>query len=97
LLGTFEETPDGLKTSRPTGEHYDAKFDGKEYPFEGDPAVSKVVLRKIGPQSIEETLKRVDGKIESTNRMTVSPDGRTLTMVIRLHDGRVETLIFDKQ
>jgi hypothetical protein len=97
LLGTFDETADGLKSSRPTGEHYDAKFDGKEYPFEGASGVNKVVLKRIGPQVIEETLKRVDGSVDATNRMTVSPDGRTMTMVIREHDGRINTLIFNKQ
>jgi hypothetical protein len=37
LLVTYEGTQDGLKMSDPNGESYDAKFDGKDYPVEGDP------------------------------------------------------------
>ena len=96
LLVTFEETAGGLKMSQPTGEHYDAKFDGKEYPYEGSAQVNKVVLKKIGPRVIEETDKR-DGKVEGTVRMTVSADDRTITMVVHDRQGRVSTFVFVKQ
>lgn len=57
LVVTFEETQDGLKMSQPTGDHYDAKFDGKEYAYEGSAQINKVVLKRIGPAVIEETDK----------------------------------------
>ena len=57
LLVTYAETADGLKMSTETGEHYDARFDGKEYPYEGDPRLNRVVLRRIDPQTIEEVQK----------------------------------------
>jgi len=96
LLVTFEETAGGLKMSQPTGENYDAKFDGKEYPYEGSAQVNKVVLKKIGPRVIEETDKH-DGKVEGTVRMTVSADDRTITMVVHDRQGRVSTFVFVKQ
>jgi hypothetical protein len=96
LTITFEETADSLKMSQATGEHYDAKLNGKEYPYEGSPEVNKVILKRISPQVIEETDKR-DGKVETTARMTVSPDDHTLTMVIHDHQGGVSTFVFNKQ
>ena len=98
LSVTFEESADGLKMTEPTGEHYDAKFDGKDYAYEGSTGVNKVTVKRVGSREIVETDKR-DGKVESTSRMTLSPDGRTLTVVSKDWDqqGRVNTLIFNKQ
>jgi hypothetical protein len=93
---TLEESADGLKMSQATGEHYDAKFDGKEYPYEGSSEINKVVLKKISDRVIEETDKR-DGKVESTAKMTVSTDGRTLTTVVHDRQGRISTFAFNKQ
>jgi hypothetical protein len=93
---TLEESADGLKMSQTTGEHYDAKFDGKEYPFEGSSQINQVVLRKVSSRVIEEIDKH-DGKVESSAKMTVSPDGRTLTMVVRDRQGRISTFVFNKQ
>ena len=93
---TFVESADGLKMSQPTGEHYDAKFDGKDYPYEGSGEITHVVLKKIGDRVIEETDKR-NGKVESTSKMTVSPDGKTMTMVVHDNQGRISTFVFNKQ
>jgi hypothetical protein len=57
--------------------------------------VNKVVLRKIGPRTFEETDKR-DENVQATIRMTVS-DERTITMVIHDHQDRQTTLVFVKQ
>jgi hypothetical protein len=78
LTLTFKSTADGLTTSSPTGEGYDAKFDGKEYPIKGDVAGSTVTLTKVNDHSIDETIKR-DGKIVAVNHMTVSADGKMIT------------------
>lgn len=96
LMMTFDETAEGLKMSQPTGEHYDAKFDGKDYPYGGSAEINKVLLKRIGPRVIEETDKR-DDRVESTVRMTVSADGRTMTMVVRDRQGRVSTFVSNKQ
>jgi len=96
LLATFEQTADGLKMTQPTGEHYDAKLDGKTYPYGGSADVQQVVLKRIGPRAIEETDKRGE-KVVSTAEMTVSPDGKSMTMVVHESTGGVSTFTFVKQ
>ena len=77
LTVTYQGTNDGLKMSDPNGESYDAKFDGKDYPIEGDPGHTMVSLKRIGADTIEETDKR-DGKVVGVSRMTVSKDGKSI-------------------
>jgi len=74
---TYKSSGDGLSMSDPTGDSYTAKFDGKEYPYKGDPGTTSVSLKKIDDHTIEETDFR-NGKVISVSRMTVSPDGRTM-------------------
>ena len=59
------------------GNSYDAKFDGKEYPIQGDPGHTMVSLKRTGDRTIEETDKR-DGKVVGVSRMTVSKDGKSI-------------------
>jgi hypothetical protein len=96
MVFTLQQTADGLKMSDPTGSGFDAKLDGKEYPYQGSATNDHVVLKRIDARTIEETDKG-GGKVLSTSRMTVSPDGRTLTMVVHDTGGRVTTLIWNKQ
>lgn len=79
LTITFKSSTNGLIMTAATGESYDAKFDGKDYPIKGDAAGSVVSLKKVSERSIEETTKR-DGKVVYVNYMTVSADGKTLTV-----------------
>jgi hypothetical protein len=96
---TFVYAPDGdgLKFKASTGENYSAKFDGKDYPFQGDPGTTAVVLKKIDDQTFEETYKR-KGEVVGVARMTISPDGKSLTIVsedkVR---GRTDNWIAEKQ
>jgi hypothetical protein len=80
LTVTYQSTADGLKMSDPNGNSYDAKFDGKDYPIQGDPGHTMVSLKKIGADTIEEIDKR-DGKVVGINRMTVSKDGKSIRAV----------------
>lgn len=96
LVFTFTQSGDSLKMSNQTGESYDAKLDGKEYPCQGSAENDHVVLKRINERTIEETDKG-GGKVLSTARMTVSADDRTLTMVIHDRTGRVTTLVWNKQ
>lgn len=77
LTVTFQGTENGLKMSDQNGNSYDAKFDGKEYPINGDPGHTMVVLKRVGNETIEETDKR-DGKVVGISRMTVSQDGKSI-------------------
>jgi hypothetical protein len=76
------------------------KFDGKDYPpATASPAAagSTTSARRLGDHSIELT-KKLKGKIMETREITVSPDGKTLTMTRHLVDQRVPNiLIFDRQ
>jgi hypothetical protein len=77
LTVKYQGTADGLKMSDLNGNSYDAKFDGKDYPINGDPGHTMVTLKRIGNDTIEETDKR-DGKIVGVYRMTISADGKTI-------------------
>jgi hypothetical protein len=77
LTMTFKSTTDGLSMSSPTGESYDAKFDGKDYPVKGDRGGSMVSLKRVDDRTIEETMKR-DGKVVGVARITAGTDGKTL-------------------
>ncbi len=76
---TFKVAEDGLSMKDGVGASYTAKFDGKDYPYNGDPGTTSVSLKKIDENTIEETDKR-NGKVINVARMTVSADGRTMTV-----------------
>ena len=80
ITTTYQETPDGLKMSAPTGQSYDAKYDGREYLTAGDPGKTMVSLQRLGPRKIQETDKR-GGKITDIIVMEVSADGQTMHVV----------------
>ena len=77
MSATFKVSGDTLTMSNQTGQSYTAKLDGTDAPYHGDPGTTSVSVKKIGPNSIEETDKR-DGKVTFVSRMTVSADGKTL-------------------
>jgi hypothetical protein len=96
-MATFHSTGDGMSYSTPTGLSYDAKFDGKDYPIKNDPGNTMVSLRKIDDHTIQETDKR-DGKVISVNRLTVSPDGKMMTITTNDHQtGARSTVVAIKQ
>jgi hypothetical protein len=79
LRVTYKVTEDGLSMTDQTGNSYTAKFDGKDYPFKGNPGVTSVSLKKIDANTIEETAKR-NGKVIGVIRMTVAADGKTMSV-----------------
>lgn len=81
ITSTYKVTADGLSMSDPTGDSYSARFDGKEYPYKGDPGITSVSLKKIDEYTIEETDKR-KGKVITVTRMTVDPDGKTMKVTV---------------
>jgi len=80
LTVTYEATADGLKMSSLQGDSYDAKFDGKDYPINGDPGQTMIALKKIDANTIEATFKR-NGKVVGVSHMSVSSDGKTIHVV----------------
>jgi hypothetical protein len=79
LILTLKSSADGLMMSRPIGESVDAKFDGKDYPVKGAPAGYTVSLSKQNDRSIVTTTKR-DGKVVQVEYITVSADGKSLSI-----------------
>jgi len=80
LTFTFKSNGDELTMTDPTGDSYTAKFDGSDYPYKGGYYTSAVSLKRIDAHTIVETDKR-DGKVFNEQKMTVSPDGKTMTIV----------------
>jgi len=97
LTTTYKSTADDLTMSTPTGESYTAKFDGNDYPAKGAYTFNSVSLKRIDAHTIEETDKR-GGTVVEVSKMTVSPDGKKMTVVAtnKLTD-RTSTLIAEKK
>ena len=97
LTSTWKAGSDEVSMSTPTGESWEAKFDGKDYPVKGTYDNETVSLKKLSDRSIEATYKR-DGKLYSIHKITVSPDGKKMTSVVdNKQTGRVSTFVDDKQ
>ena len=89
----------GLSLSSGGAPATNLRFDGKDYPPAGAnaPSGSTTSSRRPGDRSIELT-KKLKDKITETREMTVSPDGKTLTMTQHPADQRLPNLlIFDRE
>ena len=56
-----------------------AHYDGKDHPVVGNPNADMITMKRIDDRIGESTFKK-DGKVTSTNRRTLSADGKTLTI-----------------
>ena len=83
----FEATPDGIKLTsdgtnadgKPMHGGYVSKFDGKDVPWAGNPVADVACPKKIDDMSYENVWK-MGGKAVVTAKVTVSKDGKTLTV-----------------
>ena len=73
---TYEQMPSGEMKATAVGQTYTFKMDGKDYPavFGADAAWTS-----LGPASWQ-TVWKLKGKVLSTDTLTLSPDGKTLTV-----------------
>ncbi len=55
-----------------------AKYDGKDYPVEGDPRMDTISLKKPNPNTIDYVVKK-SGKQFASGKWVVSKDGKTST------------------
>ncbi len=79
------------------GQSYAARFDGKQYPVNGDPGQTKVRLKKVDERTVEETDYR-QGKIVDEVRLAVAQDGKTILATDKdVAHGQTSTIILDKQ
>ena len=79
LTIVYESTADGLKAKYGTGESYDAKFDGKFVPMEGDMGHSMVSLKQVNPATIEQSMQQ-DGKVIRVLVLAVAADGKSMNV-----------------
>jgi hypothetical protein len=79
-LTTFKLDGDTLTMTQPTGQSYTAVIGGPDAPYQGDPGIDTVSLRRVGPHAIEETDK-FKGAVVWIGTSTVSDDGTTMTTV----------------
>jgi len=79
------------------GQSYNAKFDGKEYPVQGDPGKTTVILKKIDDHTVYEIDHR-QGKVTDEILLAAAPDGTTLAVTDRdtIHD-QITTYTLDKK
>jgi hypothetical protein len=89
-------TADGFSLNW-NGQSYDAKFDGKEYPMVGDPGHTRVTLRKIDDNNVEETDYRMGKKTDEIH-LAAAADGKTVAVSDKdVQLGQTTTFTLDKQ
>ena len=94
---TYKCTSQGFSAATPLGEKFGAKFDGKFYLIEDDPAHTMVSVKLVNPYTVEQTNKR-DGKVVFVVRLEVTPDGKTIHASSESkEDGSVKTWELHKQ
>jgi hypothetical protein len=78
---------DGVKYSadgvgadgKPTHAEFQAKYDGKDYPFKGNPDADVLSYKRVDANTVEATTK-LNGKSTIAAKAVVSADGKTRTV-----------------
>ena len=92
----YEMTPDHF-TMHWNGQSYDAKFDGKEYPIVGDPGHTRVSLKRLDDNTVEEIDHR-QGKVVDEIRLAAAKDGKTVQVTDKdMAHGQTTTYTLEKQ
>ncbi len=86
ITRTYEMFGDGLKATlvtvsaegKITTATYSAHFDGKDYPYAGNPIIETIALKRVDNYSFESVNKKA-GKVIATGTNVVSKDGKTMT------------------
>jgi len=93
-------TTDGTVAGTPTHTEWTGKFDGKDYPMTGSPMDDTRAYTKVNSHTLSITMKK-DGKVTTTGRVVVSPDGKTRTVTLHTTDPSGKkvssTSVYDKQ
>ena len=73
-------TADGVGADgKPTHAEFQAKYDGKDYPFKGNPDADMLSYKRIDTNTLEATTK-LNGKRTIAAKAVVSADGKTRTV-----------------
>ncbi|SRR5712692_1294371 len=79
---------------------YTANYDGKDYPWTGNPDADTISLKRIDANTVGITWKKA-GKVTVTARRAVSKDGKTITITQKGSNAQGQpvnnVLVLDKQ
>lgn len=94
-------TIDGVDgKGNPTHNEWTGKFDGKDYPVSSDPNSDARSLTRVDDRTLEFNVKK-GGKVTTSGRIVVSPDGKTRTVTTNGTDAMgqkfTSTAVYDKQ
>lgn len=85
---------------KPLHSEWTGKFDGNDYPVTGDPGVDMRSVKKVNDHTLTATQKK-DGKVTTTARIVLSPDGQTRRVTASGKDAKgnktSSTAVYDKQ
>jgi hypothetical protein len=91
------------ETVRADGSHtkwtFSAHYDGKDYPYTGNPGLDTIAMKRIDPYTIDIAQKKA-GKVVQTGRIVVSKDGKMLTSATKgtdASDPYTNVQVFDRQ
>jgi hypothetical protein len=94
-------TADGIGADgKPTHAEFMAKYDGKDYPFKGNPDADTISYKRIDANNVEAVTKK-NGKTTITGKVVVSKDGKTRTLTLTGKNAQGQdvnnTVVYDKQ
>ena len=90
LLITYKIEGNTVIMTRPIGQSYRAPLDGTDGSYQGDPNVVAVSVKRIDANTIEETYK-LNGKAPSVSRVSVSADGKSMTITVKDNEAGTTT------
>ena len=96
LLASYKLEGDVFSMSRPTGQSFVAKIGGGDGVYRGDAEIDRVAVRKVGAGIFEETDKK-NGKVVGVTILTLAADGKSMEVVVRDVDGRVNEFVMRKK
>ena len=104
----YEAAGDNVKVStdgtdregKPAHTEWTGKFDGKDYPLTGDSAADSRSYKMINDHTLELTNK-MGGKVVTSGRIVVSPEGKTRTLHLTGMDSAgkkfTSSAVYDKE
>jgi len=91
---------EGTDAGKPVHTSYTSKFDGKDVPWTGNPMADTACPKRIDDNTYKNTWKK-DGKPTASSTVSVSKDGKTLTIIQNGKDAQGKPLnslaVYDRQ
>jgi len=88
---TYKMTNNTFSMSSPQGTSYEAKLDGSDAPYKGDPGTTTVSVKKLDANHVDEYDKH-DGKVIGIAHLSVDPDGKHLKLT---YDDKLQGTTFN--